>query len=365
MNMAAIKSLVRIEDVVRRYHQAPQKREGHHLLVRCPFHDDKGRPNLVLFPDRNNYKCFTCGAQGDSIDFVSRILRLGRDGQAQAAQVLVRDFHLRDVPRSANRPPAAQPPRPVEELDLVYSALLSLLSLHPLHRAQLRARGLSDGGIVRNGYRSLPPWADRPTIVLRLEDLLKGHKPLSRIPGFAVGAASQAWTLYGAPGLLIPIRTPAGQVRGLQVRPDGEQARRAGKYHWISTPDSPEHHGGASSGAPCHVTGHPYLAKGDLWISEGPLKTDVLSDRLQVAGLAVPSVSSWREAPAIVHLLQPRRVVIAFDQDRNPNTRRLVARQALALRNALAGYDVNYATWDPSRAKGIDDAILAGTPLHV
>ena len=365
MNMAEVKSLVRIDAVVRRYHPNPLRREGHHLVTTCPFHQDKGRPNLVVFPGQNNYKCFACGAQGDPIDFVARILHLGRDGQAAAAQILIRDFGLQRAGSAVRHLAPPAPARTVQELDLVYSALLSVLDLAPGHLEELHRRGLSDNAIHRNVYRTLPPPADRPDVMRRLLALLRMPAALRHVPGFARSSSTGEVTLFGAPGLLIPIRTTAGQVRALQVRPDGDHSRALGKYQWLSTPDTPGRQDGTSSGAPCHVSGQHHLAAGELWITEGALKADVLSDRRQVATLAVPGAAVWRGAPAIVRLLQPRRVVIAFDQDRDPDTRRQVGRHALALRDALAGYDVAFATWEPDKAKGIDDALVAGVTIHV
>lgn len=365
MNMAEVKSLVHIDDVVRRYHDTPLRREGHHLVTTCPFHHDKGRPNLVVFPGQNNYKCFACGAQGDPIDFVARILDLGRDGQATAAKVLIRDFGLQRLGTAPRRDEPPAPARTVQELDLVYSALLSVLDLAPDHLEELRRRGVSDDAIHRNVYRTLPPPTDRADVMRRLLALLRIPAALRHVPGFARSSSTGEFTLFGAPGLLIPIRTAAGQVRALQVRPDGEHARALGKYQWLSTPDTPGRQDGASSGAPCHIAGQHCIVQGELWITEGALKADVLSDRRQVPALAVPGAAVWRGAPAIVRLLQPRRVVIAFDQDRDPDTRRQVGRHALALRDALAGYNVTFATWDPDKAKGIDDALVAGATIHV
>lgn len=365
MNMAELKSLIRIDDVVRRYHPVPLRREGHHFVTRCPFHQDRGRPNLVVFPEHSNYKCFACGAQGDPIDFVARILRLGRDGQAAAAKVLIRDFGLDRAGVAARRLEPLPPARTVRELDLVYSALLSVLELCADHRDELRLRGLSVSAIHRNVYRTLPPAADRSDAMRRLLSLLRSEVLLTHVPGFARLSAAGEFALFGAPGLLIPIRTAAGQIQALQVRPDGDRARALGKYQWLSTPDSPARHDGASSGAPCHIAGQHCLAQGELWITEGALKADVVSDHRQVAALAVPGAAVWRAAPAIVRVLGPRHVVIAFDQDRDPETRRHVGGHALALRDSLAGHDVTFATWDPREAKGIDDALLAGATIHV
>ena len=54
-------------------------------MCRCPFHEDK-TPSMKL--DRRYY-CFGCGATGDVIDFVSRLLGIG---SKEAAILLAQDF---------------------------------------------------------------------------------------------------------------------------------------------------------------------------------------------------------------------------------------------------------------------------------
>lgn len=47
-------------------------KRGERYWARCPFgHADK-TPSLVFFPD-GGYKCFSCGAGGDAVSFLSRL----------------------------------------------------------------------------------------------------------------------------------------------------------------------------------------------------------------------------------------------------------------------------------------------------
>lgn len=69
VDLKEIKSRIRIEDVIGR--SVELRRQGSRLVGRCPFHDDGGRPNLVVFLDGQRFHCFVCGAHGDVIDFVS------------------------------------------------------------------------------------------------------------------------------------------------------------------------------------------------------------------------------------------------------------------------------------------------------
>lgn len=61
----------RIEDVVGDYLQLKPK--GKRLLGLCPFHADHHATNFVVYPAKNCYKCFACGAQGDAVKFVQQM----------------------------------------------------------------------------------------------------------------------------------------------------------------------------------------------------------------------------------------------------------------------------------------------------
>ncbi|MFH1220694.1 MAG: CHC2 zinc finger domain-containing protein [Candidatus Eisenbacteria bacterium] len=50
------------------------KKAGKHYVARCPFHSDK-HPSLVIYPDKNRFRCYGCQKSGDSIEFIR--LRFG------------------------------------------------------------------------------------------------------------------------------------------------------------------------------------------------------------------------------------------------------------------------------------------------
>jgi DNA primase len=61
-----------IADVVSRY-GIELRPSGRALIGRCPFHDDRGRPNLHIYPRTASFCCYRCGAGGDAIRFVELI----------------------------------------------------------------------------------------------------------------------------------------------------------------------------------------------------------------------------------------------------------------------------------------------------
>jgi DNA primase len=71
--LAAIKNAINIVDVVGEHLQLT--RAGSKFKALCPFHDDHN-PSLEVNPDRQSYKCWSCGAGGDVFDFVKEYERV-------------------------------------------------------------------------------------------------------------------------------------------------------------------------------------------------------------------------------------------------------------------------------------------------
>lgn len=57
----------------------------------CPFHDDH-RPSLCVDTHRKLYKCFSCGAGGDVIDFV---MRYEQTCYARACRIILKRCSVR------------------------------------------------------------------------------------------------------------------------------------------------------------------------------------------------------------------------------------------------------------------------------
>jgi DNA primase len=71
--LAAIKNAVDIVALVGEY--LPLIRSGTKFKALCPFHDDHN-PSLELNPERQSFKCWSCGAGGDVFDFVKDFERV-------------------------------------------------------------------------------------------------------------------------------------------------------------------------------------------------------------------------------------------------------------------------------------------------
>lgn len=63
-----IKQVSDIHEVVSEYVEL--KKSGKNWVGFCPFHEDRKTPNLTVFPETQNFKCFACGKQGDVFKFI-------------------------------------------------------------------------------------------------------------------------------------------------------------------------------------------------------------------------------------------------------------------------------------------------------
>ena len=81
-------------------------------LALCPFHSE-ATPSCQFYPGNRGFYCFGCGAGGDVLTFVEKLLGLS---PIEAARRLDADFHLGlfDGP-AANATPAPPPPKTPEQ----------------------------------------------------------------------------------------------------------------------------------------------------------------------------------------------------------------------------------------------------------
>jgi hypothetical protein len=254
-------------------------------------------------------------------------------------------------------PPRASPAadRPADpDLDRVYRVLLAdpdLCLSHP-HRQHLLRRGLADADLIRNGYRSLPA-ACRAGVLRRLRERLPDALLLAT-PGVIArgGAHGRYLTIAGRAGLLIPVRSAAGLVVGLVVRPDEPAPGR--KYCWLSS----AYHGGPSPGSRVHVPAGTGRC-GRAVIVEGTLKADVVHALSRRPVIGLPGCHVTAEAVETLQALGVREALLALDADAASNPHVAAAQVGgLAALNA-AGFDGGLVRWDPRLGKGLDDRLLS------
>ncbi len=249
---------------------------------------------------------------------------------------------------------------PPATLDKVYRALHSNLYLTALHTKHLtQERQLSPEAIQARGYQS---WGQGDRLLRsRLAEVL--HSLFGGIvldvPGFLLREQGRTYlTLGGPPGILIPVHNADGQIVAHQIRTD--QPGQSGKYVWLSSTSR----GGPGPGSPVHVSRplQPTTSQ-RVWLTEGPLKADIASERLGEIVLALPGVQADKHFLPTLQKLQERNeikeLVIALDSDWHEKSAVATARLKLAEAAARQGIPVSLADWTPN-LKGLDDLLLAG-----
>jgi hypothetical protein len=240
-----------------------------------------------------------------------------------------------------------------------YRALLASLSLCDAHRANLRARGLSDEDIRAGQYRTLP-LEGRARLARAIEHAL-GASALPGIPGVVWERRDGRgwWSVRGAPGMIVPSRDLEGRIVALKVRSDEIDATN--RYTSVSS----RRFGGPSAAVNVHIPSaarERWRRTSTLWITEGELKADACSALFGHAIVGIPGVTLWSSAIAVVQAIDPRRVVVALDADwQDPSPKKEPVRRAraqLVSKLASLGYEVSAAEWRLEVAKGLDDYLL-------
>lgn len=347
--------------------QVLKKVQGGHYLARCPFCGDSANPNrghLYIKHSSGLWYCQRCHRGGNALQFYAEARGLGRDLKAAYKQLLQEAGCAPQVvfdPRRVEKEPEENPVAPVERRHEVYSAMLRMLPLYPLHLEDLKRRGLTEEVIERNGYRSYPAVSGLRRSVAAA---LAARFNLAGVPGFYLDR-EKGWSIVHYPdGYFVPVRDCAGRIQGLQIRVlPFDPAKHSGKYTWFS---SAGRECGAKASQWLHLALPPGVeVAGRVWLTEGALKADVASHYLKVPFVASPGNCRVKDLLSVLESLGVEEVVMAYDADRyrNDNVRREVDKLDTGM--SVAGIHVEPAVWPVKIVegrglvpKGIDDACL-------
>jgi DNA primase len=95
------------------------------MMARCPFHNDRGRPNMSVSPDNGLWHCFRCGRGGDVYDFQGYLVYgdAWNNRDPQQFKGVLQQLGKLQVPQIKVRPPA-----PPKELSSEIVQVLALAS---------------------------------------------------------------------------------------------------------------------------------------------------------------------------------------------------------------------------------------------
>ena len=218
--------------------------QGHNLVGRCPFHDDR-TPSLVVDPEKNLWHCLgACQCGGSSIDWVMRdhgvgfrvaveilsAMAGGAGYPARPAGVAAGALTHSSARRLAN-PLSADADGDVlltQVADFYHRTLAenALATAEPA-LAYLRERKLADAGLIRHfriGY------ADR-SLGLRVPDKARREGAQVRLRMATLGLLRDSGheLMFGA--VVVPITDDAGRVVGMYGRMTGTNLRAGTPYH--------------------------------------------------------------------------------------------------------------------------------------
>jgi hypothetical protein len=313
----------------------------------CPFCGDT-RGKMNLHHTKNVFRCNYCDEHGGMLALYARAHGIGgSDAYREICDLLKTGGHapLRETKTAAPRVPNSEraDDRAVHR---TYSALLDLLTLSDAHRANLRARGLTDEQIKQFGYRSTPT----PNVCRALTERLQAQGCAVRgVPGFYVDDDGR-WTVkFRASGFLVPIRGADGLIHGMQIRLDVPFG--GCKYIWLS---SRGERMGITSGSPIHVVGA--IAE-TVYVTEGGLKADAahcLTGRTFAAVAGANNTAALDPLFARLANSGVKRIVEAYDMDKLTNEQ--VQNGAMRVHELARRHDMDCRRliWNP-QYKGIDD----------
>jgi hypothetical protein len=250
-------------------------------------------------------------------------------------------------PEALGPDPSLAPRAADDVLDMVYRDLLAQFPLSREHRAQVRARGLTDEHLEAMALGSLPA-ASRQGVAQglyeRYGDAIRG------VPGVFVGQAHGRtwWSIAGRAGLLIPTFSLEGRVISVRIRDESG-------YKYLSSSGK----GGAKAVQAIYCP--PWCQPGELVrVTEGEFKAAVASVRDGIPTLGLPGHGQYSLALEALRAWKPARVLITFDRDPSERTRHLVEHSRASLAQAVEDPDVEvgFETWPLEAGKGIDDVPL-------
>jgi len=234
--LAAIKHAVDIVALVGDY--LTVHRHGSTFKALCPFHDDHD-PSLILNPDRQSFKCWSCGAGGDIFDFVKNFERVEFP---EALRMLADRAGVALGEPATPETPGLSKVELFEVTAWAESAFVEALGRSPEARAYLEGRGISAESAARFRIGFAPEVRDWLTAGARKKGV--SATALERV-GLIVRSEKNPVPHERFRGRLIfPIHDPRGRTLGFggRILPAVEQklaegGGRVAKY--LNSPQTP------------------------------------------------------------------------------------------------------------------------------
>lgn len=340
--------------VLARFGPVSHDTDGWLTFCPCPTHSGKGvdkNPSLRITIGDEGKLIVHCRTGCSNEDVLSAV------GLTYADLFCPTSEEPADTLLFANEYRIKDSERPVDLYHRVYSAILQFLHLADSHLEDLKDRGITPEQATTWQYRSLISNFDATNLRKKLNK--EFGSDLQNVPGFRPCPDNPAQFEFAIDpqGLLIPIRSPMGEIISLKTR-----RPITPKYIIWST------YKGPSAGTPVHCPLTPPVELNTLRITEGEIKADIAYARTGTYTISIPGVNAWPSALSVLEVLNPKRVLLSFDYadlTQKGGVARLLRLFAEEL--VLRGYEIGLESWDITnpKAKGIDDALTLNiTPVQ-
>ncbi len=222
-----IKQRLDIVDVISGY--VSLQKSGRNYKGLCPFHADKN-PSFFVFPDRQSWKCFACGAGGDVISFVMK--QEGLDfGSALRSLAQQAGVPITDKKPKSQESEQTQKLYSINEAAAQYYHQLLLTSPEAqVPREYVKKRGLSEE-IVQEFKLGFSP-NEWDGIKRHLKEPGYSEKDLVDA-GLLVQKESRTYDRFRG-RLMFPIMNSSGRVTGF-----GARALDDSQPKYLNSPESP------------------------------------------------------------------------------------------------------------------------------
>jgi len=308
-------------------------KKGTELKAVCPFcgyHSKQKQAYLNLNYEKNSYHCFKCGKSGFAIGLYATLRDI--DNKSAFKELVSKEAFSMDKSNFTY-----ETNNKIADLDyrnMVYKEFLNMLNLSTEHSRKLELLGLCKSYIKDYNFKSIPKSKFSELIIAH--NLSKKFN-LSGIPGF-YQLENFKWTFPKVAGLIIPVYSSSGKIKGLSILLDKEF--KGTKNIWFSSNNK--------------LNG----TAAENWLTSFNLnentKTIILTDDFITAhslriGLNVPilAFSSIQNSQNIIRKLKKTNVKnIIFTLRINDNTQKLDYLIEKLISGLLSvGYDVSIKTY--------------------
>ena len=332
-----------------------EKIYGRSVDVCCPLcGDEKYHLNLNL--QKNAYRCNRCGESGgmlqlygavknisnkDAYKEILEYLRLADKSSITAIQTEVKNG------MENNESEGSEPN--FELIHRVYTSLFEEITLLPAHKKNLMQRGLPEGVIVANSYRSIPDKSKEYEVAEKIMAKCS-LTDLYGVPGFYMDKNNKWKANFPLSGFLIPVRNFDGRIEGAQIRSDSGTP----KYFAFS---SSYKKGGTKSTSAVHCVGRFKDFPKTVYITEGPLKADIAHFYTGYPFLAIQGVNNQKYLDVVFSELKSMgvtKISECFDMDKRTKVEVQKAVDKVKEKAIKHGFSFSSTAWN-SNFKGIDD----------